>query len=121
MMIKVKNAYELPEKEDGCRILAERSWPKAMIKNHEAVDEWAQELSPSLELETWYSYDPDLWEGFQRKYLNELKHSKKAINFVDRHKGTSTLTLLFTTTHNTNNPALVLKQFLEHQFEASSN
>ena len=116
-MIKIKNAYELSAIDDGHRVLCERKWPKAMNESSSAIDEWAKELSPSMELEAWYSYDPDLWEGFQRKYLNELKHNKEALRFVDKHKGSPTITLLYTTTHNINNPALVLQQFLKQQLE----
>ena len=116
-MIKVKNIYELPEVSDGFRVLAERLWPQSLSPESQKVDEWAIELAPSAELESWYSFDPDLWEGFQRKYRNELKHSKRLKDFIEKYKGLSVVTLLFTVSHKTNNPALILQESLEQTFE----
>ena len=49
-IINIKRVYDKPSKNDGRRILVDRLWPRGLIKDKAAIDEWAKELAPTPEL-----------------------------------------------------------------------
>ncbi|KAF5066579.1 hypothetical protein DSECCO2_262480 [anaerobic digester metagenome] len=54
-MLKIKGIYQLPEEEDGFRILIDESWPENLSREEAQVDLWLKDVSPP---------DPDqLYEG----------------------------------------------------------
>jgi len=48
--IRVKRAYEEPDREDGERILVDRLWPRGLTKEKAKVDLWLKDVAPSTEL-----------------------------------------------------------------------
>jgi uncharacterized protein YeaO (DUF488 family) len=42
------------------------------------LNEWCKGVSPSTELRTWYSHDPDRFEEFTRRYCAELEDPERA-------------------------------------------
>ena len=72
-LIRVKRAYDAPEKSDGLRILIDRLWPRGVTKEKLAVDAWPKELSPSTALRKWYKHDPGQFAEFRKRYRAELK------------------------------------------------
>ncbi len=72
-LIRVKRAYDAPEKGDGMRILIDRLWPRGVTKAKLAVDAWPKELSPSTSLRKWYKHDPEQFAEFRKRYRAELK------------------------------------------------
>lgn len=118
-IIKIKRVYEKAEEQDGCRVLVDRLWPKKMERNELVMNEWAKKLAPSLSLGKWYGFDPDLWDGFQRQYIYELKHNREVGLFIQRHLEDRVITLLFAASNELSNPASVLKHFMEQKLEDS--
>ncbi len=65
MKIKLKRAYEKPDKTDGTRILVDRLWPRGLTKRKANIDLWLKEIAPSTELRKWFDHDPKKWRSFR--------------------------------------------------------
>ena len=113
MKIKIKRVYELPDKDDGMRILVDRLWPRGLTKEKASVDLWLKEIAPSTELRKWFGHSPDKWKRFRGRYYTEIRHKEDLIKVLkDKAKG-GTVTLVYGARDEEHNEALVLKQFLE--------
>ncbi len=112
-MIKLKRAYEKPAKDDGERILVERLWPRGLTKLRAKVDLWLKDVAPSTELRRWFGHDPDKWDGFRRRYQEELKDNNDLIKLLKRKAKAGTITLIYAARDEEHNGALVLKRFLQ--------
>jgi uncharacterized protein YeaO (DUF488 family) len=115
MNIKIKRAYEQPDKDDGKRILVDRLWPRGLTKEQARVDLWLKEIAPSTELRKWFGHDPDKWKRFRGRYETEISHKDDLINMLKRQAGEGTITLIYAARDERHNEALVLKQFLERE------
>ena len=49
-----------------------------MSKAHARLDEWCRTVAPSTELRTWYHHEPERFEEFTRRYLDELATPEQA-------------------------------------------
>jgi len=78
--IRIKRAYEEPDREDGTRILVDRLWPRGLTKEKASVDLWLKDAAPSTELRKWFAHDPTKWAAFQSRYLEELKRNKEQLS-----------------------------------------
>src|SRR5579859_2061810 len=114
--IKIKRAYEAPAKTDGIRILVDRLWPRGIKKEDAHLQEWAKDIAPSTELRQWYGHDPDRWPGFEKKYKAELKHNDAVNAFVEKYGQEKLLTLVYANKDEQHSHALVLQDYLEHEF-----
>jgi uncharacterized protein YeaO (DUF488 family) len=56
--VKLKRAYQKPDKTDGMRILVDRLWPRGLTKRKAAIDLWLKEIAPTMELRRWFGHDP---------------------------------------------------------------
>jgi uncharacterized protein YeaO (DUF488 family) len=72
-MIGKKRVHDQVSEEDGSRILVDRLWPRGMSKDKTKVDLWLKEVALSYDLRKWFSHDPQKWQGFKKRYENELK------------------------------------------------
>jgi len=68
--IRIKRAYEEPDRDDGTRILVDRLWPRGLTKEKARVDLWLKDVAPSTELRKWFAHDPSKWEEFRSRYLS---------------------------------------------------
>ncbi|AHC52181.1 uroporphyrin-III C-methyltransferase [Sulfolobus acidocaldarius SUSAZ] len=109
-MIKIKNVYDKPEISDGIRILIERTWPASVTRG--SIDMWLRDLAPSEELIAWYNYEPQKWEEFKRRYLEELRYNPKVKPLLMIVKLTNVVTFLYSGDSEHNN-AVVLKEYIE--------
>ena len=114
--IQIKRAYAPPSKTDGLRILVDRLWPRGIKKEAARLDEWAKDLAPTTELREWYGHDPDRWSEFQKKYKGELKHNEALQAFIEKYQQEKLLTLVYATKDEEHTHALVLKEWLDHEF-----
>lgn len=112
-MIKLKRAYEKPSGDDGLRVLVERLWPRGLSKERAAVDLWLKDVAPSTELRKWFGHDPARWEEFQKRYREELRENKDAVQELRRKAKGGTVTLVYAARDEEHNGALVLKKFLQ--------
>jgi uncharacterized protein YeaO (DUF488 family) len=114
--IHIKRIYTDPAKSDGIRILVDRLWPRGIKKENAQLAEWAKNIAPSTELREWYGHDPGRWPEFQKKYKAELKHNEATDAFIEKYQQEKTLTLLYATKDEEHTHALVLKEWLDHEF-----
>lgn len=114
MDIQIKRAYEAPSPSDGTRVLVDRLWPRG-VKKEALQAEWMKDVAPSSELREWFGHDPERWEGFLKRYYDELKTKPKAVQqLLDiAHRGR--LTLVYGAKDEEHNQAAVLKKYLEQQ------
>jgi uncharacterized protein YeaO (DUF488 family) len=110
MKIKIKRVYEKPEKEDGYRILVDRLWPRGLTKEKASVDLWLKEIAPSTELRKWFEHDPDKWNEFMKRYLEELKKNKEQVSLLKDQMEKGMVTLVYGAKDEAHNEALVLKE-----------
>lgn len=76
-MLKIKRAYAAKETADGKRILIDRLWPRGLSKSEAGIDEWLKDLAPSADLRKWFGHDPQKWEEFRKRYIEELSSPEK--------------------------------------------
>jgi|SRR5437016_4932706 len=83
-MIKIKRAYENLSKDDGCRILVDRLWPRGVTKNKARIDQWLKEVAPSNDLRRWFFHDLEKWDEFKKKYHVELETKKELLQKIKK-------------------------------------
>jgi uncharacterized protein YeaO (DUF488 family) len=114
MKISIKRAYEIPDKEDGIRILVDRLWPRGLTKEKAQIDLWLKDIAPSTELRKWFNHDPAKWKEFRDRYIRELKMNKKQVELLEEKLRNDKVTLIYATKDDEHNEALVLKDFINH-------
>lgn len=116
-MIKLKRVYDDPSQSDGQRLLVDRLWPRGLKKEAAHLDDWLKDLAPSDELRQWFAHDPERWEEFQPRYIEELENpdNKSQIEALLKKARQDTVTLVFAAKDEEKNNAVVLKKFLEER------
>lgn len=113
-MIRIKRVYDKASKEDGFRILVDRLWPRGLSKDKAKVDLWLKEVAPSNDLRKWFSHDPMKWQGFIRRYENELKDKQELLHEIKQaEKEKGIVTLLYSAREEEHNQAVALLVFLQ--------
>ena len=113
MNLRIKRVYELPDKDDGVRILVDRLWPRGLTKKEASVDLWLKDIAPSTELRKWFGHDPKKWRSFRERYQTEIKHHTDQLKLLKSKAKEGTVTLIYGARDQEHNEALVLKQFLQ--------
>ena len=124
MDIQLKRVYESPEESDGYRILTDRLWPRGISREKAALDLWAKDMAPSSELRKWFGHDPEKYETFREKYLQELDHNpgkEDFLSLVKSHLKEGRVTLLYGARDREHNQAVVLQHFLERPFRKTQD
>jgi uncharacterized protein YeaO (DUF488 family) len=121
-MLKLKRVYDDPQPADGERILVDRLWPRGLKKEDAHLEDWPKDLAPSDDLRHWFSHDPERWEEFQQRYLEELEdpEKKSQIEALLERARQGPVTLVFAAKDEQRNNAVVLKQYLEKRLASSS-
>jgi len=117
-MIKLKRVQQRPARQDGLRILVERLWPRGVTKEDAAVDLWLKDLAPSTALRKWFGHEPDKWDGFRKRYREELKQRGDLLALLKHRTQEGAVTFVYSARDEQHNSALALKQFLEDQANA---
>lgn len=114
--IRVRRVYDLPEPQDGTRVLVDRLWPRGVRKDALPLDEWAKDAAPSSELRSWYGHDPAKFAEFCRRYTEELSQgaARAALDHLAAlaAAGGGPVTLLTATRDVDHSQAAVLAQLL---------
>lgn len=118
MAIKVKRIYEDKAENDGIRILVDRVWPRGISKENANLDEWIKEIGPTQSLRKWFGHDPDKFEAFEKKYIEELKNNEEQNEAFKTLEGIiknarKDVVLLFGAKDEKHNQAVVLKSYLK--------
>lgn len=113
--VKIKRAYEEPERGDGYRILIDGLWPRGIKKDDLEFDEWAKELAPSKDLRTFFSHDLEKWKEFSTRFVKELhKHeAKEKLLALAKKAKKRNVTLLYSSKDEEHNNAVVVKKQIE--------
>lgn len=109
---RIKRIYEKPAKEDGCRLLVDRLWPRGMSKAVAHVDLWAKDMTPSTELRKWFHANPDEYDEFVNRYQHELETRRAEIESLVESVSQPTVTLLTAVKNPEHSHVPVLKKFL---------
>lgn len=79
------------------------------------MDLWLKEIAPSNELRKWFGHDPERYNGFKNKYLDELKDKEELIKQLRSiEKIHHTITLLYSAKDEEHNNAVVLLELLKN-------
>jgi uncharacterized protein YeaO (DUF488 family) len=113
MKIRVNRIYDAPSRADGYRVLVDRLWPRGIRKADAALDEWAKGMAPSDGLRKWFGHDPNRWDAFVRRYMEELESHKDDVAAMVARSPKETITLLYAAKDTERNNAVVLKRFIE--------
>ena len=81
--IRIKRAYEPPERGDGVRVLVDRLWPRGLRKDDAHFDQWRKDLAPSTALRQFYSHRPERFTEFAKRYRVELRTTDSAAAVSD--------------------------------------
>ncbi len=118
MNIASKRAYETAGKNDGCRILVDRLWPRGLSKGELPIDLWLPEIAPSTPLRKWFNHESEKWPEFKTRYLEELRANPQAVQrFKEAARGHETVTLVYGAKDKEHNHAVVLRDFLRQPFQ----
>ena len=113
--LKLKRIYEPATTDDGVRVLVDRLWPRGMSKERADIDYWAKELTPSTELRNLYHEGTFSYEQFGQAYMHYLDSQPSALAWISRLEAwldEGSVTLLYATTNEVENHAIVLRQWL---------
>ena len=110
--LQLKRAYEPAELGDGYRVLVDRLWPRGVSKEKAALDAWEKELGPSTELRKWFGHEPERFEEFRRRYIDELRAKRALLSSLRRRARDGTVTLVYSAHDSEHNDAVVLAEIL---------
>ena len=119
-MIRIKRTYEPKSRDDGCRILVERLWPRGMTKAALQADTWLKDVAPSTVLRKWFDHRVERWQEFRRRYKAELKANPDAWAPILDAGARGTVTLLYSAHDVQHNGAVVLAEFLAQRNRSGS-
>ena len=72
-----------------------------------------KEIAPSTELRKWFGHDPERWNEFKKRYLDELNEKKELIKQLNTiEKIHNTVTLVYSAKDEKRNNAIVLMDLL---------
>jgi len=111
--IKLKRAYEPPEKADGARILVDRLWPRGVSKTSARIDLWVKEIAPSDALRKWFGHDPTKWSEFRKRYARELARRPEPVAQLKQYTDEQIVTLVYGAKDERRNNAVALKEYIE--------
>jgi len=115
MAVRIKRAYDRPERADGYRVLIDRIWPRGVSGEDAQLNEWARELAPSTELRRWFGHDPAKFDEFRRRYRAELAEREEKLRDLRRRGRQGTLTLVYAARDTEHNDAVVLAELLRRR------
>ena len=113
-MFKIKRAYHDHEKDDGFRVLVDRLWPRGISKEKAKIDIWMKDIAPSNDLRKWFGHNPDKWEEFKNRYLDELDEKNELIEQLKTmEKIHNTVTLIYSAKDEKHNNAVILLELVK--------
>ena len=116
--VRVRRVHEPADPDgDGARVLVDRVWPRGLSKDRAALHTWLRDVAPSTELRRWYAHDPARFEGFARRYREELDTPERraALDELRALAAKGPLTLLTATKDVEHSQAAVLTRLLKDE------
>lgn len=91
--------------------LVDRVWPRGVSKSDLPHDVWLKEVGPSTELRKWFGHDPEKFDEFEHRYIDELEDSSAARELLDSAKARD-IVLLYSAKDEKHNQAVVLRRWI---------
>lgn len=113
--LQVKRIYEPPAPGDGLRVLVDRLWPRGVSKAGAKLDLWAKHLAPTTELRKWFNHQPDRFDEFRVRYLEELDAKDDALAELTSRADGGPITLLYAARDPACNHAIILQDWLRQR------
>jgi len=113
LVIRLKRAYELPARSDGCRVLVDRLWPRGISKAELSIQSWPKPLAPSTLLRKWFNHNPARWTEFKDRYFRELDGRGDVASLLEELANEEIVTLVFAARDVKYNHAKALKEYIE--------
>jgi uncharacterized protein YeaO (DUF488 family) len=88
-------------------------WPRGLSKEDAKIDCWFKNIAPSKELRQWFGHDPNKWEEFKTRYLQELKTNPEGVNLLIEEIQNGQVTLIYAAQDTEHNNAVVLRDYLK--------
>jgi uncharacterized protein YeaO (DUF488 family) len=120
MSVERQRVYDFIKRESSSRdhaILVDGIWPRGVSKNALSDVEWWREVAPSAELRKWFGHKASRWEGFKRRYKEELRHKDHALEQLRRIARSKHLILLYAAKDTDHNQAKVIESLIREQNE----
>jgi uncharacterized protein YeaO (DUF488 family) len=121
MDIRLKRAYQPAAPSDGYRVLIDRLWPRGVSRKQASLEAWERELAPSAELRQWFGHQPERFEEFRRRYVEELRQQRPRLTELRRRARDGTLTLVYAAHDSDHNDAVVLAEVLRRGLRQRPN
>lgn len=112
LRITTKRVYDPIDNEEGVRVLVDRLWPRGIAKQALRAEHWLREIAPSDLLRQWFNHDPDRWEAFKQRYIEELQTKPETVRFLLELARTNGLVLLYSARDRHCNQAVALQEYL---------
>jgi uncharacterized protein YeaO (DUF488 family) len=112
MDVRLKRVYDPAEPIDGHRVLIDRLWPRGVSRDRAKLDAWERELAPSKELRQWFGHEPERFDEFRRRYIEELDSQRPRLTSLRRRAREGPLTLVYAAHDTEHNDAVVLVEVL---------
>jgi uncharacterized protein YeaO (DUF488 family) len=112
MDVRLKRVYDPVEPTDGHRVLIDRLWPRGVSRDRAKLDAWERELAPSKALRQWFGHEPERFDEFRRRYIEELDSQRPRLTSLRRRARDGTLTLVYAAHDTEHNDAVVLAEVL---------
>jgi uncharacterized protein YeaO (DUF488 family) len=112
MDVRLKRVYEPAGPTDGHRVLIDRLWPRGISRERAKIDQWEKELAPSKQLRQWFGHEPERFDEFRRRYIDELTGQCPRLTSLRRRAREGTLTLVYAARDTEHNDAVVLAEVL---------
>jgi uncharacterized protein YeaO (DUF488 family) len=93
-------------------VLIDRLWPRGVSRERAALDAWEKEIAPSAGLRRWFGHEPDRFEEFRRRYIEELRGERERPRNLRRRAREGRLTLVYSAHDSEHNDAVVLAEVL---------
>jgi uncharacterized protein YeaO (DUF488 family) len=93
-------------------VLIDRLWPRGLSRREARLDDWERDLAPSTALRRWFGHDPERFEEFRGRYIEELRNQRPRLTKLRRLARDGTLTLVYSARDRKNNDAVVLAEVL---------
>ena len=76
------------------------------------IDDWLRDIAPSDALRGWFGHDPKRWDGFRRRYANELRERRELLARLRKLARERVVTLVFAARDEAHNNAVALREVL---------
>ncbi len=113
MPVRIKRAYDAPDKADGRRYLVDRLWPRGVTKAKLKLDGWLKEIAPSDALRRDYHGEKVSFAQFKARYRKELDAHQEALADLKKTARKETVTLLTASRNIGQSHADVLAEMLK--------